>query len=504
MKRLHQFVLKNFLGPFFMTFFICVFILLMQFLWKYIDDMVGKGLEWNIILELLFYASMSLVPMAFPLAMLLASIMSFGSLGENYELVAMKASGISLFRIMRPLLIVAIGLCLFAFYFSNNVLPKTNLKFSALMLSVKKQKPEMVIKEGVFTNDIDGYSIKVERKSRTSNLLYGILIYDHTSNQGNISVTVADSGFMKISENKQFMVMTLFHGQTAREDKPNERGRNKRYPFRRTRFDHQIVNIPLRGFDFKRTDENMLRSMYRMMNLSQLEHSEDSMYTDYQFRVRRFAVGMRYNDILDKQIVNLSHPYDSLRKYQPFESTRKVDFRQIYNKLDAMDKNQVFSSAVEMARSNKQTIDQNVSELYNLKKYLNKYSMEKHRKFTWSVACVIFFFIGAPLGAIIRKGGLGMPVVVSILLFISYYMVSIVGEKFAREDVWEMFNGMWFSTFLFLPVGLFLTYKAVNDSALFNLEIYQYHIKRMLYAVWGIFRKSRGQETGQHTAPDNG
>jgi lipopolysaccharide export system permease protein len=153
--------------------------------------------------------------------------MSFGSLGENYELVAMKASGISLFRIMRPLVIVAIGLCLFAFYFSNNVLPKTNLKFSALMLSVKKQKPEMVIKEGVFTNDIDGYSIKVERKSRTSNLLYGILIYDHTSNQGNISVTVADSGFMKISENKQFMVMTLFHGQTAQEENPNERGRNK-------------------------------------------------------------------------------------------------------------------------------------------------------------------------------------------------------------------------------------------------------------------------------------
>jgi lipopolysaccharide export system permease protein len=456
--------------------------------------MVGKGLEWNIILELLFYASLALVPMAFPLAMLLASIMSFGNMGENYELVAMKASGISLFRIMRPLIIVALGLGIFAFYFSNNVLPKTNLKFGALMYSVKRQKPEMVIKEGVFTNDIDGYSIKVEQKSRTSNMLYKILVYDHTKNQGNVSVTVADSGFMKISEDKKFMIMTLFDGETSMEEDPNERGRNKSYPFRRTRFGKQIVTVLLRGFEFKRTDENMLRSAYRMMTLAQLEHSEDSLYTDYEFRVRRFAVGMRYNDILNKSIVNMSHPYDSLRKYHPFESNREVDFRQIYEGLEPMDKNQVFASALEMARSNKQKIDQNVSELYNVKKNLNKYSMEKHRKFTWSAACVIFFFIGAPLGAIIRKGGLGMPVVVSILLFISYYMISIVGEKFAREDAWNMSNGMWFSTFLFLPVGLFLTYKAVNDSGLLNLETYQYQIKRLLSFIFVQKNKSENSE----------
>ncbi len=498
MKRLHQFVLKSFFGPFFLTFFICVFILLMQFLWKYIDDMVGKGLEWNIIIELLFYASLALVPMAFPLAMLLASIMSFGNLGENYELVAMKASGISLFRIMRPLIIVAIGLCMFAFYFSNNILPKTNLKFTALMWSVKRQKPEMVIKEGVFTNDIDGYSIKVDRKSRTSNLLYKILVYDHTDNQGNVSVTVADSGFMKISEDKKFMVMTLFEGETATETEPNERRRDKSYPFRRTRFSKQVVTVPLRGFDFKRTDENLLRSAYRMMNLSQLRHSEDSLVTDYMFRVRRFAVGMRYNDILNKSVANLSHPYDSLRKYKPFESSREIDFRRVYEQLDQMDKSQVFSSALETARSNKQNIDQNVSELYNLKKNLNKYSMEKHRKFTWSVACVIFFFIGAPLGAIIRRGGFGMPVVVSILMFISYYMISIVGEKFAREDVWDMFNGMWFSTFLFLPIGLFLTYKAVNDSGLLNLENYQYQTKRLLSFIFT--RKNKSEITGNENS----
>lgn len=479
MKRLHRFVLKSFLGPFFMTFFICVFILLMQFLWKYIDDMVGKGLEWGVLGELMFYASMGLVPMAFPLAVLLASIMTFGNLGENYELVAMKASGISLFRIMKPLVFVAIFLSAFAFYFSNNVLPVTNLKFGALLQSIKRQKPEMVITEGIFTNDIDGYSIKVDRKSKKTNMLYKILIYDHRNNQGNISVTVADSGFMKISEDKKFMVMTLFSGETDKEDNINEAKRDKRYKFQRNHFQKQVVMVPLRGFDFKRTDEEGLRGQYRMMNLTQLEHSEDSLYTDYNYRVRRFAVNMRYTPTLNKSIVGLANKEDSLKHYAPMPEVRKISFDSVMTVMDPMVKHEVYTQAISQARANKQTIDQNVFELYNIKKNLNKFSMEKHRKFTWAAACLIFFFIGAPLGAIIRKGGMGMPVVVSILMFITYYMVSISGEKASREDIWSMFGGMWFSTFIFFPLGIFLTYKAANDSGLLNLETYQYKIKKL-------------------------
>lgn len=480
MKRLHRYVLESFLGPFLMTFFICVFILLMQFLWKYIDDMVGKGLEWGVLGELMFYASLGLVPMAFPLAVLLASIMTFGNLGENYELVAMKASGISLFRIMKPLVFVSIFLALFAFYFSNNILPHTNLKFGALMQSIKRQKPEMVITEGIFTNDIDGYSIKVDRKSKKDNMLYKILIYDHRAGQGNVSVTVADSGFMKISEDKKFMVMTLFAGETAQEDNVNEAKRDKRYKFRRTHFEKQVVMVPLRGFDFKRTDEEGLRGSFRMMNLSQLEYSEDSLYTDYNQRVRRFAINMRYNQSLNKGIVELSNLEDSLRNYKALEQVRQVDFDSVVASMEPMVKNEVFSQAASQARQNKQNIDQNIFELYNLKKNLNKFSMEKHRKFTWSVAVLIFFFIGAPLGAIIRKGGMGMPVVVSILMFIAYYMVSISGEKASREDVWSMLTGMWFSTLVFFPLGFFLTYKAANDSGLLNLESYQLRIKKMI------------------------
>lgn len=479
MKRLHQYVLKSFIGPFFMTFFICVFILLMQFLWKYIDDMVGKGLEWGVVAELLLYASMGLIPMAFPLATLLASIMTFGSLGENYELVAMKASGISLFRIMRPLVVVAICLTLFAFYFSNNILPQTNLKFGTLMASIKKQKPEMVISEGVFSNDIDGYSIKVARKSRKTNMMYDILIYDHTAHQGNVSVTVADSGFMKISEDKKFMVMTLFDGESAFDEDTNQNRRTKRYKFQRTKFRKQIITVELKGFDFKRADEENFRNAYRMLTLGQLETQEDSLYIDYNHRVRRFAINLRYNKPLNKSVVQLSNTVDTLQNYRPFELEQDLSYDSIMGSLDPMRKDEIYSAALSQARMNKQTIDQNIFELYNIKKNVNKYTMEKHRKFTWSVACLIFFFIGAPLGAIIRKGGLGMPTVVSIIMFIVYYMVSISGEKAAREDVWGMANGMWFSTVIFFPFGFFLTYKAATDSGLLNIEVYQDRLKKL-------------------------
>lgn len=480
MKRLHTFVLKTFFGPFFMTFFICVFVLLMQFLWRYIDDMVGKGLEWHIIAELLMYASCALIPMAFPLAMLLASIMTFGNMGENYELLAMKASGISLFRIMRPLIIVAIALTAFAFYFSNNILPKTNLKFGALLVSVKKQKPEMVIKEGVFTNEIDGYSIKVNRKSKKSNMMYGLLIYDHTDNKGNTNVTLADSGYMKISEDKKYMLLTMFAGEKATNMAPNERGRNRTYPFRREKFGKEIVTIPLEGFDFQKTDENRLRNAYKMMNLNQLTHMEDSLYYLYKLRVRRFAISLNYPRPLTRAILNITQPVDSLK--QPLvehQLDSVVNYQGLFNSLDESNKRAIIASAISQARGNHQTINQNLNELYNQKKSINKLTMEKYKKFTWSVACLIFFFIGAPLGAIIRKGGLGMPVVVSILMFITYYMVSISGEKFAREDMWNMSNGMWFSTYIFLPLGIWLTYKSANDSGLFNIEIYEYRIKQL-------------------------
>lgn len=498
MKRLYWYVLKTFLGPFIMTFFICVFILLMQFLWKYVDDLVGKGLDWNILAELLFYASFGLLPFAFPLSMLLASIMSFGELGENYELVAMKSSGISLFRIMKPLLVVAVIITGVAFFFANYVLPHTNLRFTTLLFSIRNQRPELVLKEGVFTSEIDGYSIRIGSKDKRTNTLHDILIYDHTNNKANESITVADSGYLKMTEDKNYMVMTLYNGENFVEEESSPGSRTNTYPFRRDKFDKQVINVRVMNFDFQRRDENIYRNTYRMMNIDQLKFAEDSLLEDYQYRLQNFLINTRYTGHLDKRIMARALSNDTLLAKYSQESHTVFDFDSLLNSFQNYDVNESYQNALFAARNNYQEINNIENNLYGRKKRINLHMMERHRKFTLSFAVLIFFFIGAPLGAIIRKGGLGMPVVVSILLFISYYIFSMTGEKSAREDVWEMMPGMWFSSFIFLPVGLWLTYKAVNDSPVMSAETYTNIIKKLnLTRFFGKFVRDENSAADQ-------
>ena len=467
------------MGPFFMTFFIVVFVLLMQFLWKYVDDLVGKGLEFSVLAEMIFYASFGLLPYAFPLAMLLASIMTFGSLGENYELVAMKSSGVSLFRIMKPLFVIAVIVTFTAFYFSNNILPHTNLRFTTLLYSVKEQRPELVLREGVFTDELNDYSIKVGRKDNQTNMMYDLLIYDHRRNRTNESVTVADSGFVKITEDKKFMVLNLYDGVNYSEEETRNRRSKKTYPYRRDRFKEQTVRIELRGFDFNRRDESIFKNAYRMLNIKQLSFMEDTLSNDYRSRLRNYMLQLNINQPLTKKMHNLTAPHDSLKRDITLQIDSVFNFGEYYERQDGWIKAEIASAAITGARSNIQQMNMYDSQLYNRKKNINKYKMERHRKFTLSLAVLIFFFIGAPLGAIIRKGGLGMPVVVSILLFIAYYIVSMTGEKSAREDVWNMFSGMWFSSFVFLPAGIWLSYKAATDAALMNADTYSKLIGKM-------------------------
>lgn len=461
-----------------MTFFICVFILLMQFLWKYVDDLVGKGLDWGILAELLFYASFGLLPFAFPLSMLLASIMTFGELGENYELVAMKSSGISLFRVMKPLIVLAVMITCTAFFFANYILPHTNLRFTTLLWSVKQQRPEMVLQEGVFTNEIDGYSIRVGKVDNHTNTLHDILIYDHTNNKTNESVTVADSGFLNITEDKSYMILTLFNGENFSEESM-ESGR-KNYPFRRDRFQKQVLNVRVMNFDFQRTDENVFRNSYRMLNINQLNYAKDSLSIDYKLRVRNFVLNTRYMSFLNQRLTARVMENDSLLQTHTPDSIKYADPALLLPGQERWNGQEVYQNAIYTARNNFQEINNIENNLYGRKRRINHHSMEFHRKFTLSFAVLIFFFIGAPLGAIIRKGGLGMPVVVSILLFILYYIVSMMGEKSAREDVWNMTAGMWFSSGIFLPVGIWLTYKAVRDSAVMSAETYTALFKKLL------------------------
>jgi lipopolysaccharide export system permease protein len=483
MKRLHLYVIKSFLGPFFMTFFIVVFVLLMQFLWRYVGDLVGKGLDLKVLGEMLFYASFGVLPYAFPLAMLLASIMTFGALGENYELVAMKSAGISLFRIMRPLIVISAFIAFMAFYFSNNILPKTNLKFTTLMVSVKQQRPELVLQEGVFTNEIDGYNIKVGHKDKKTNVLYDLLIYDHTKNKSNESVTVADSGYLKITEDKKYMVLTLYNGVNYSEEAKDRNDISKR-PFRRDKFDEQTIRVKVNNFDFNRSDEGIYKNMYRMLNIKQLNLMTDTLNENYYEQVRNYLLQIEVNQTVSMHVFDYTTQYDSLKQKSAVAPDSIFNFDAYFNGLDKWVKAEIAMLALDRARSNMQNLNLYQGQITDRKRNINKYEMERHRKFTLSIAVFIFFFVGAPLGAIIRKGGLGMPVVVSILLFIAYYIVSMTGEKSAREDVWQMITGMWFSTFVFFPIGAWLSYMAVTDSAVMSAETYTKLLSNLVLIGW--------------------
>lgn len=516
MKRLHKLILKSFLGPFVLVFFIVMFVLLMQFLWRYIDDLVGKGLTFGVISELLLYTSASLVPMALPLSILMSSLMTFGNMGEYYELTAIKSSGISLQRVMKPLIIFVIFVSIGAFFFANRVMPYTNLKMRSLLYDVRQQRPELQIKPGEFYNGVDDYSIRVERKNPETNMLYDLHIYDHSSRKGNISVTVADSGLMKMTSDERELIITLYHGTSYNEMQEKRRGpQNRTYPEEMDKFGEQRFIIPLTGFGLQRTDENLFKSNYQMMNLSQLDKMRDSLKTDMNGNRNRFKKVLYVNNLF--KVRNYLPPINhNLPKKNSAEKTsvkniglrsdtlknklQTVNFDTILTTLGEMNARRIVTQALMNARSTKIFIEDNKNNYDFQKKSLRRYEIEWHRKFTISFACFIFLFIGAPLGAIIRKGGLGMPLVLSTLLFIFYYIASMMGEKFVRESILPDYEGMWLSSLLLLIIGIFLTFKATTDSRIFNIESYQNLLKRLT----GYFsRKSNKKENSNGTSVIN-
>nr|WP_320118500.1 LptF/LptG family permease [uncultured Marinifilum sp.] len=466
MKRLHSFILKSFLGPLAFTFFVCMFVLLMQFLWRYIDELVGKGLEWTVIGEFLFYVSATLVPMALPLAILLASIMTFGNMGENYELTAMKAAGISLQRIMKPLIILVVCISISAFFFANYVMPIASLKTTSLLLDIKNQKPELILKEGIFTNDLPNFSIKVGPINKETGMMYDLLIYDHRNRRGNTNVTIADSGTMVTSENNQNMTLTLYSGNMYEEVKV--KSRNKKHPSRRIKFGVYETNVPLRSNKLKRGDEDRYNKNYRMLNLRQLNQSEDSLSKVLNKSKNLFIKGLIAKNYFKKEVKKLRK--DSVKVKDLLKKTKDID--SLFHAIPLDKQLTSVSNALTFARKTRENASRKEGEFMAKEKYLKRFTNEWHRKFTLPFACLVFFFIGAPLGAIIRKGGLGMPVIVSVLFFIFYYIISMTGERAAKQLVLNPILGMWISSLIILPLGIILTYKATTDSAFFNIENY--------------------------------
>lgn len=325
-------------------------------------------------------------------------------------------------------------------------------------------------------------------------MLYGLLIYDHTKNKSNVSVTVADSGFLRITEDKKYMVLNLYNGVNYSEEPVNDRERQNVHPFRRDKFDEQTIRVKVNNFEFNMIDENLFKNRYRMLNINQLTVMEDSLSKRYEARLQSYLMQMEINPVITNHIHNRIVKYDSLRQYSYTTADSTFDFESCFNGRDKWLKAEISTIALERARNNSANLSMYEGQMVIEKRGLNQHTMEKHRKFTLSIAVLIFFFIGAPLGAIIRRGGLGMPVVVSILLFIAYYIVSMTGEKSAREDVWQMFTGMWFSTFVFLPVGIWLTYKSANDSTVMSTETYVKLFNKLKFKNW--FRKADSESEG--------
>ncbi|GAB6012188.1 LptF/LptG family permease [Viscerimonas tarda] len=492
-KRLYLYILQEFMPMFFMTFAICLFILLMQFLWKYVEDLVGKGLDLLVFAELFMYATLSLIPMALPLAILLASLMTFGNLGERVELTATKAAGISLLRTMRPLIVVIGFVCIGAFFFQNEAMPKINVKITTLMRSIKMKSPELDIPEGTFYNEIENFNLFVKKKNKETGTLYGVIIYDTSEGFDRTRIILCDSANLKMSANKDYLLLTLLYGQQfANFDKQGNSmttvssspGSNSFVPYSRENFQKKEIIIPFDA-NFNRMNESTLQGTQLAKNIKELQTSIDSL-----------AIIVDSLNVVDRDVaLNQTHRMAAVSRdttrQQPLTGT--IDLDSLLNTLPTQSKMDVYANAAAIAEMNRSDLLYRSMTKLNINSEIRNHKVEWHKKFTLSFACLIFFFIGAPLGAIIRKGGLGVPVVVSVILFIIYYIFDNVGRKMARDGVWDAWEGIWLSSFILFPLGVFLTYKAMKDSALLNMDAYRNNLiilyKKLLNLSQIIWKK---------------
>lgn len=486
-KRLYSYMLQRFMPLLAMTFFICLFIVLMQFLWKSIDDLVGKGLDVSVIAELFLYAALTMVPMALPLAVLLASLMVFGNLGEKFELTAMKASGISLFRIMKPLTFVMVLIAIGAFFFQNNVLPVAQTKMWSLLFSVRQKSPEVEIPVKSFYDQIPNMNLYVESKNAETGMLYDMIIYDLSRGLDNSRVILADSGRFNFTEDKTRLFMQLYSGEMFENMRDNTMGATagqRHLPFRREHFSEKEVYFPFDA-NFNRVDEGGIRSQYVGQNISELRHSIDSIGRQVDSIGSRYATELRTMPVMGV-------PARTVTGYGDGKTT---DLRPDVALAEPLDVDSLFTSpspsyaksyltqALAKAKRQKQEYQYRSLVLAEQAKLMRRHDIEMQKKFTLSFACIIFFFIGAPLGAIIKKGGLGTPLVISVLLFIFYYIIDNMGYKMARDGKLPVWEGIWLSSAVLLPLGVVLTYMAVGDSVQLNFD-----------GITRFFRRLTGRE----------
>jgi len=480
MKKLDQFILKSFIGPFIAILLVVVFILMMQFLWLYIDELVGKGLSFKVILEFLGWGAATLLPLSLPLATLLASMMTLGTLGENNELLAIKAAGISLQRVMIPLGIACGVISIGAFFVSNDLIPVAYNNIYTLRDDIGKTKEEIKIPTKTFYNGIEGYILRVDERNDETGIMHGVMVYNHTKNKGNTSLTLADSAEMKMSKDKSYLTFVMYNGSNY-EETNTKKYRDTTLQLQKIDFAKQSLVIPLENYAFQKSDSSRFNDQVKSMNLKQLNHSQDSIgelnaagKAENIASLSRTRV-LRYNSQLDT----------SCKRTAPFMREDLNTWEDINDEI----------KAVERAKKNAEELQMSLTsfsrERYHHTFILRLIDIEILKKFALSIACFIFFFIGAPLGALIRKGGLGTPAIISVLFFVAYWVVDISGTKLARDGAVGPFHGVFFSSYVLLPTGLFLTWKAINDSAIFNMDAIKSGFRKLKAKVMSMFKKTR-------------
>lgn len=471
-KKLDIFVLKSFLLLFAGTFFICLFIFMMQFLWRYVDELVGKGLEIKVLAQFFFLSALTLIPLSLPLAILLAALMTFGNFGERYELLSMKAAGIPLLRIMQPVILFCVLLGLTSFFFQNVVGPKAQKELWTLIVSMKQKSPEVDIPEGVFYSDIDGYNIYVKQKDRETGILKDVLIYNFSDGFENTHIIWAAEGKLELTADKQHLYLHLYNGEQF-ENLKSQAGLSRNVPYRRETFreKHTLIQFDTQ---FNMVDGNFLNRRSDIKNMNEITHAIDSL-TAYADSLGRSM----HSDIMQSTYkAPILSKSDSVKIQEEKLSVINID--SVFNTLTSAEKLKTLSTCENRLSS--------LSSDWSMKSYLTKetdanirgHRSDWHKKITLSLACIIFFFIGAPLGAIIRKGGLGMPVVLSVLIFILYYIIDSGATRVAKSGEMNIILGTWMSTLVLAPLGGFLTYKSNKDSVVFNIDVYIAFFRKLL------------------------
>lgn len=482
MKKLDQFILKSFVGPFFAILLVVVFILVMQFLWLYIDELVGKGLSIKVILEFLGWGSVTMLPLSLPLATLLASMMTLGTLGENNELLAIKAAGISLKRVLIPLGITCALISVGAFFISNDLIPVAYNKIYTLRDDIGRTKEEIKIPTGTFYNGIDGYILRVNERNDESGIMHGVMVYNHTGNKGNTSLTLADSAMMKMSKDKSYLTFVLYNG-TNYEETNERKYRDTTLQFQKIDFTRQEMIIPLENYAFQKSDSSRFDDQVKSMNLKQLYHGQDS--------IGRLDSSAKAENIISiRNSRNLSHNIQldttiNQRYTSWFRPDSTIYWDDINREIGAIER------AKRQAEDMQMTLTTFSRERFQYTFTLRNIDIEILKKFALAIACFIFFFIGAPIGALIRKGGLGTPAIISVLFFVAYWVIDISGTKLARDGAVGPFHGVFFSSYILLPTGLFLSWKAINDSSIFNMDAIKNAFRKIKRKIMGTFKKTR-------------